>query len=159
MFQQVSEKNFLKGWSSYKGNVKFAFIFIYFCNLILSNYLKVFQLQIPQMYIIWTTWIHSSFCANKNNPEHKSQWTSPMDVQSVATVTGALSALPPYWWSHYTGLQCSITGPNHMPQSAFLTKHYKGDAMGRASCTHVEEEKFIHSFYEKTWRKESTWKT
>jgi hypothetical protein len=39
-----------------------------------------------------------------------------MDVQSDATVTGALSALPPYWCSHYTGLQCSVTGPYHIPQ-------------------------------------------
>jgi len=39
-----------------------------------------------------------------------------MDVQSYATVKGALSALSPYGWSHYTGLQCSVTGPYHMPQ-------------------------------------------
>ena len=57
-----------------------------------------------------------NFSANKNNHEHKSQWTSATDVQSCAAVKGALSALPPYWWSHYTGLQCSVTGPYHMPQ-------------------------------------------
>ena len=39
-----------------------------------------------------------------------------MGVQSYAIVTGALSALAPYWRSLYTGLQCSVTGPYHMPQ-------------------------------------------
>jgi len=44
-FQPTSVKEFLKGETSYKGNVKIRFIFwIYFCILNLGNYTLIFKL-------------------------------------------------------------------------------------------------------------------
>ena len=162
MFQHISEKTFLKGWSSYKGNVKFVIIFyllLYFNPKQLFKSISVTNIT----NIHYLDNLDSQFILCKQ----KQSWTQVSINQSHGRpvicychrrtfCTGPLLAVSlhrPAVLSHRSLSHATILW------LVFLTKHYKGDAMGRASCTHVEEEKFIHSFYEKTWRKESTWKT